>query len=76
MAKDIAFSNTDFFGTGGKAEAKASLFERGLSWFAALRIARTDSEIERYINEHGGVLTDSLEREISQKFTYQSPGLY
>lgn len=73
MAKNIAFSEgAQFFGAG----RNASIIARGANWLNALRATRNDSQIERYINEHGGVLTDSLEREITQKFTNAEPGRY
>lgn len=34
---------------------------------------RQDREIERYIQEHGGVLTDDLERQISHRFCGTAP---
>lgn len=73
MAKNIALTAGDrFFG----AERNVSIIARAANWLNALRSTRNDSQIERYINEHGGVLTDSLEREITQKFTNAEPGRY
>lgn len=77
MAKNMALSGgTQFFGAGRAAEPKASLLARGTNWFNALRAARNDSQIERFINDHGGTLTDSLEREITQRFANADPGRY
>ena len=77
MAKNIAFSEgTQFFGAGRTAEPKASILARGTRWLNALRAARNDSQIERFINDHGGTLTDSLEREITQRFANADPGRY
>lgn len=73
MAKNIALSpGAHFFGAG----RSGSIIARGTSWLNALRVTRNDSRIERYINEHGGILTDSLEREITQKFANSEPGRY
>jgi len=73
MAKNSALSaGAWFFG----AERNVSIIARGANWLNALRATRNDSQIERYINEHGGVLTDSLEREITQKFANAEPGRY
>jgi hypothetical protein len=77
MARHIAFSaGSEVFGAAPKTERRASLLERGANWLHGLRTARNDSRIERYIHEHGGILTDSLEREITQKFTNADPGRY
>ena len=76
MAKNIAFSSGTHFGVRPKAERDASIISRGTNWLRALRIARNESQIERYINEHGGMLTDSLEREITQKFANSEPGRF
>ena len=77
MAKNIAFSADAYmFSIERKTERKASIIDRGTNWFRALRVTRNESQIERYINEHGGILTDSLEREISQKFANAEPGRY
>ena len=77
MAKNIAFSaGAQFVGAGRTAEPKASILARGTNWLNALRAARNDSQIERFINAHGGILTDSLEREITQKFANADPGRY
>lgn len=50
---------------------------KATSWWSALlaRFGSTEpaeSEIERYIQAHGGVLTDSLERDISRQFGQSS----
>ncbi len=77
MPKIIAFSEAaDFTGANRQPTALASLIARGKSWLDARRIHSHDRQIERYINEHGGALTDSLEREISQKFVNANPGRY
>lgn len=77
MAKNIAFSaGAQLFGAGPNAERNTSVIARGRNWLRALRAARNESQIERYINEHGGMLTDSLEREISQKFVNSEPGRF
>lgn len=73
MAKNIALSSgAHFFGSG----RNGSIIAMGTNWLKALRVTRNDSRIERYINEHGGILTDSLEREITQKFANSEPGRY
>ena len=77
MAKNIALSDgAEFFAAEPKAGRNVSIFARGANWLNALRHTRNDSQIERYINDHGGILTDSLEREITQKFANTSPGRY
>jgi len=77
MAKNIAFSTSaNFLGARPKAERNASITARATDWLRALRASRNDSQIERYINEHGGMLTDSLEREITRKFANPEPGRY
>ena len=76
MARHLALSASEMFGAAPNMERRASLVERGTIWLQALRTARNDSRIERYIHEHGGILTDSLEREITQKFTNANPGRY
>ncbi|MEZ5851953.1 MAG: hypothetical protein R3D68_15010 [Hyphomicrobiaceae bacterium] len=35
---------------------------------SAFKVRRADSDVERYINTHGGVLTDEMERQISRRF--------
>lgn len=76
MAKIIAFSaGGDFVGAERQTE-RASIIARGANWLNGLRVARNDGQIERYINEHGGILTDSLEREITQRFANAEPGRY
>jgi hypothetical protein len=72
MARHIAFSAFEVLG----AKRRASLVERGTNWLHGFCTARNGSRIERYIHEHGGRLTDSLEREITQKFTNADPGRY
>ncbi len=76
MAKNIAFSSGAHFGAGRKAERNASIISRTTDWLTAFRASRNESQIERYINEHGGMLTDSLEREITQKFANSEPGRF
>lgn len=76
MAKNIAFSSSVHVGAAPRAERDASIIARGTNWLRALRIARNDRQIERYINEHGGMLTDSLEREITQKFANSEPSRF
>jgi hypothetical protein len=75
MARHIAFSPSEVLGAAPKTERRASLVERGTNWLPCLRTARNGSRIERYIHEHGGILTDRLEREITQKFTNRSGSL-
>lgn len=77
MAKNIAFSTSaNFFGARPKAERNASITALATNWLRGVRASRNDSQIERYINEHGGMLTDSLEREITRKFANSKPGRY
>lgn len=77
MARNIAFSTgAHAFGAGSRGERNQSLIARGRRWLSALSITRNDSYIERYIRDHGGVLTDSIEREITEKFTNVDPGRY
>jgi hypothetical protein len=77
MPKIIAFSEAaDFRAASRQPTTLASLIARGKSWLDARRVHGHDQQIERYINEHGGALTDSLEREISQRFVNANPGRY
>lgn len=58
------------------AVSQPSVFKR---FFAALIEARQRSaerEIERYISMHGGVLTDSIERDLSRTFGQQAGTKY
>ena len=38
------------------------------AWFATSAAKQTESEVGDFIQQHGGVLTDELEREISRRF--------
>ncbi len=69
MARDLAF-DINVAGTDAKAAAPArvSLFQRIADALTASRTRRAQSEVERYIAMHGGVLTDDLERAISRRF--------
>jgi hypothetical protein len=51
------------------ADAVKHAADRVSAYFAA----RQDREIERFINEHGGVMTDDLEREIGRRYCGTSP---
>jgi len=77
MAMNIAFlGGAQLLGAGRKTDQDASIIARGMKWLNSLRVTRNDHRIERYINDHGGILTDSLEREITQKFINAEPGRY
>jgi hypothetical protein len=77
MAMNIAFlGGAQLLGAGRKTDQGASIIARGTKWLNSLRVTRNDHRIERYINDHGGILTDSLEREITQKFINAEPGRY
>lgn len=76
MAKDITFSAATDFYRAERRERKASLLQRVSHWLASVRNARAEREIERYINAHGGVLTDNIEREIAQRFADGKPGRF
>jgi hypothetical protein len=49
-------------------DERPSILERIKSTFSGSGGATKDSEIEAYIQNNGGVLTDELERQISRKF--------
>jgi len=76
MAKDLTFSAGSHFYGADKTERKPTLLERGAHWLASMRSEQHDHEIERFIHNHGGVLTDSLEREIATRFVEAHPGRF
>lgn len=77
MAKDLTYTaGGHFYGSAARTARKPGYFQRGASWLAALRTSRNDLAIEQYINEHGGVLTDSVEREIAKRFIDPAPGRF
>lgn len=49
-------------------QPRKSLLVRFVQALAAGRRARAEAEIARFIEERGGRVTDSLEREISRRF--------
>ena len=51
------------------AEAVKHAADRVAAYFAA----RQEREVERFINEHGGVMTDDLEREIGRRYCGTGP---
>jgi hypothetical protein len=79
MAKDIAF-DTEFDNepcsvNGASAVAvsdagsrRGGIFQRFAAAVRASRQRAVEREVERFINQNGGRLTDELEREISRRF--------
>ena len=57
-----------FAGREPKSLLPSNLLHDIVSWFASRKHSRQDSEIASFINEHGGVMTDDLERQISRRF--------
>jgi hypothetical protein len=76
MAKYIAFDDASFDSTaiaGKPSMAPAvnglkSLVKRFVARARIKRQSEAESEVARFINDHGGVLTDDLERQISREF--------
>lgn len=50
------------------ARPRAGFFARVLAAMIEARERAAEREIERYIANHGGVLTDSIERDLSRQF--------
>ncbi|WP_088342630.1 MULTISPECIES: hypothetical protein [Rhodomicrobium] len=76
MAKEITYAAGGHFYAAPRGASKPTLLQRGIDWLASRRVARNDLAIERYIHEHGGVLTDSVEREIAKRFIETQPGRF
>jgi hypothetical protein len=76
VAKNLAFTAGGYFPGSARTERKPTYFQRGASWLAGLRTSRNEAAIEQFINEHGGVLTDSVEREIAKRFIDPAPGRF
>lgn len=76
MAKDLTYAAGGHFYGSARTARKPGYFQRGASWLAALRVSRNEQAIEQFINEHGGVLTDSVEREIAKRFIDPAPGRF
>ncbi len=45
-----------------------ALWDRFEGFWRSAAAADNDSAVERFLKDHGGVLTDDLEREISRRF--------
>ncbi len=54
------------------AASRPSFFKRFLTALIDARQRSAEREIERYISMHGGVLTDSIERDLSRTFGQQA----
>lgn len=54
------------------AASRPGLFKRFVAALIASRERAAEREIERYIAMHGGVLTDSIERDLSRTFGEQA----
>ncbi len=50
------------------ATATPSLFARVLDVLRSARLRRSEADIAAFLESHGGVLTDDLERQISRRF--------
>jgi hypothetical protein len=50
------------------AQPRAGFFKRVLTAMIESRERAAEREIERYIAMHGGMLTDSIERDLSRNF--------
>jgi hypothetical protein len=78
MARMFASDTAEFDSTVGTADANvpragiASLFTRLVDGLTAKRQSRIDSEVGQFLSDHGGHLTDDLERQISRKFGNQA----
>ena len=76
MAKYIAFDDVSFDSTAVAGKPSMApvvggikgLLKRFAARSALKRQSENESEVARFINEHGGVLTDDLERQISREF--------
>lgn len=60
-------------GAPGRARRKSntSITKSIIAWFSGLfpsQTAQVESEVATFIEHHGGVLTDDVEREISRRF--------
>jgi hypothetical protein len=54
------------------AASRPGMFKRFMSAMIEARQRSAEREIERYITMHGGVLTDSIERDLSRTFGQQA----
>ena len=76
MAKHIAFDDVSFDSTATIGKPSMAPVVGGIKGFlkrfaarsALKRQAESESEVARFIADHGGVLTDDLERQISRQF--------
>lgn len=59
---DVLVSNTD------TQKPTPSIFSRMYAAVLESRQRQADREIEQFINRQGGMLTDSMEREISRRY--------
>ena len=55
-------------GTHSEAEARPGVLRRAWRAIVEARHRAAEREIERYIMNHGGVLTDRIEQELSRNF--------
>jgi hypothetical protein len=68
------FASDDFDSTAmiaphnGSAVGLSGLFKSITERFALARQHRIDNEVGRFIETHGGQLTDDIERQISRRF--------
>lgn len=77
MAKHIAYDAAAFDATATVVDAPktagiAGFFRRLVDRSRAREAAREEGRIARYIEVHGGELTDDLERQISREFGRQA----
>lgn len=72
IAHDARLVPEAFEKTRSQKAPKQSIWHKLMKSFVAARQQKAEREIAHYIATHGGVLTDSLEREIGRRFETQS----
>jgi len=55
-------------GNPAEAHPRPGLFSRVLAALMTMQRLRAEAEVARFIDRHGGRITDDLEREISRRF--------
>lgn len=69
LARELSVFDQPESGDMGARKAKitpfAAMFKKVLG---AFQNRQSESDIERYINAHGGIMTDEIERKISRRY--------
>ena len=77
MAKDLTYTaGSSFLRLGRAPSASRAIFSAAQAGSPPCAPRATSRRSSRYINEHGGVLTDSVEREIAKRFIDPAPGRF